>query len=308
MLTTQMRFQGCLIGSAVGDALGNATKFESPGSFTPITDMVGGGPDNLKPGQWTDTTAMALCTADSLVDCRGFNAHDQMDRLTRWWREGYMSCTGNSFDVWPTIVEALETYGRTGEPFVGSTDRFAAGHGSLLRIAPANLFFIMDARRSILMGAETSRITHNAAACIDACRYFGGLIVGAMNGASKEELCQSRYAPLVGLWDWLHLSREIEDVVRGSFKEKEASDIAASGYVVKTLEAVLWAFYQSESFEEGCLMAANLGDHSDTIAAIFGQLAGAYYGIEGIPLHWRSTIAKGQLITAMANKLYAMRI
>ena len=172
MLTTQMRFQGCLIGLAVGDALGNATKFEPPGSFTPITDLVGGGPDNLKPGQWGDTTAMALCTADSLIRCRGFNAHDQMGRLTRWWKEGYMTCTGGSLEVRPTIVEALETYGRTGEPFVGSTDRFAAGHGSLLRIAPANLFFIMDARRSILMGAETSRITHNTAACIDACRYF----------------------------------------------------------------------------------------------------------------------------------------
>ena len=308
MLTTQMRFQGCLIGLAVGDALGNATKFESPGSFTPITDLVGGGPDNLAAGQWADTTAMALCVADSLIQCRGFNAYDQMDRLTRWRQEGYMTCTGNSFDDWPTIVEALEIYGRTGEPFVGSTDRFSAGHGSLLRIAPSNLFFIMDARRSILMGAETSRITHNAAACIDACRYFGGLIVGAMNGASKAELCQSGYAPLAGLWDWLHLSPEIEEVVRGSFKEKEPPDIVADGYVVKTLEAVLWAFYRSESFEEGCLMAANLGDHSDTAAAIFGQLAGAYYGIDAIPLRWRDIIAKSELITTMANELYAMRI
>ncbi len=308
MLTTQMRFQGCLTGLAVGDALGNATKFETPGSFTPITDMVGGGPDHLEPGQWTDTTAMALCVADSLTNCRGFNAYDQMERLTRWWKEGYMSCTGSSYDVWPTIIEALETYERTGEPFVGSTDRFAAGCGSLLRIAPANLFFVMDARRSILMGAETSRITHNAAACIDACRYFGGLMVGAMNGASKEELCDSRYAPLAGLWDWLQLSPEIEEVIRGSFKEKKSSDIQARGYVVRTLEAVLWAFYQSESFEEGCLMAANLGERSDTIAGIFGQLAGAYYGIEAIPLRWRNTVANGPLITTMANELYALRI
>ena len=133
-------------------------------------------------------------------------------------------------------------------------------------------------------------------------------MVGAVNGASKEELCQSSYAPLAGLWDWLHLSSEIAEVVQGSFKGKKPSDIKARGYVVNTLEAVLWAFYQSESFEEGCLMAANLGERSDTIAGIFGQLAGAYYGIEAIPPHWRKTIAKGQLITGMANELYAMRI
>jgi len=93
------RFKGCLLGLAVGDALGTTLEFKMPGTFKPITDMIGGGPFNLKPGQWTDDTSMALCLAESLIQCKGFNPKDQMERYIKWWREGYQSSTGKCFEV-----------------------------------------------------------------------------------------------------------------------------------------------------------------------------------------------------------------
>jgi ADP-ribosyl-[dinitrogen reductase] hydrolase len=92
------RYRGALLGLAAGDALGTTLEFKAPGAFEPISDMVGGGPFRLQPGQWTDDTSMALCLAESLVRCQGFDPEDQMDRYCRWWREGYMSSTGACFD------------------------------------------------------------------------------------------------------------------------------------------------------------------------------------------------------------------
>ena len=100
------RYRGALLGLAVGDALGTTLEFKRPGSFAPITDMVGGGPFGLKPGQWTDDTSMALCLAESLVECRGFDPVDQLRRYCRWYREGHLSSTGRCFDIGNTTRAA----------------------------------------------------------------------------------------------------------------------------------------------------------------------------------------------------------
>jgi ADP-ribosyl-[dinitrogen reductase] hydrolase len=102
------RFRGCLLGLAVGDAVGTTLEFKRPGSFTPVTDMVGGGPFRLQAGQWTDDTSMALCLAESLIECKGFNAHDQMKRYVRWYRQGHLSSTGRCFDIGNTTRTALQ--------------------------------------------------------------------------------------------------------------------------------------------------------------------------------------------------------
>ena len=101
------RYRGALLGLAVGDALGTTLEFKRPGSFTAITDMVGGGPFNLKPGHWTDDTSMALCLAESLIECKGFDPVDQLTRYCRWWRSGHLSSTGKCFDIGTTTWEAL---------------------------------------------------------------------------------------------------------------------------------------------------------------------------------------------------------
>jgi len=135
------RHRGALLGLAVGDALGTTLEFKAPGTFKPVTDLIGGGPFGLEPGQWTDDTSMALCLAESLIEKRSFDPKDQMDRYCRWWKEGYLSSTGTCFDIGATVRKSLESYLRTGEPFAGSTDPFTAGNGSLMRLAPVPLAF-----------------------------------------------------------------------------------------------------------------------------------------------------------------------
>lgn len=299
------RYRGCLAGLAVGDAVGTAVEFCPPGTFEPVEDMVGGGPFNLNAGEWTDDTSMALCLADSLVECRGFDARDQMKRYLRWWDDGYLSSNGECFDIGNTVRAALSRFQRDGDPFAGSTSANAAGNGSLMRLAPVPLFYAPDPAVAIRMSAESSRTTHGAKTCIDACRYFGALIVGALQGATKEQLLSPRFVPSGAppMWDEEPLCEEVDEVVTGSFRRKEPPAIVGDGYVVRALEAALWAFHKAESYEEGCLLAVNLGCDADTTAAIFGQIAGAYFGIEGIPQRWRERVAHRSLIFKLADGL-----
>src|SRR5574337_1213144 len=135
------RYRGCLLGLAVGDAVGTTLEFKRSGTFEPIDDMVGGGPFRLKPGQWTDDTSMALCLATSLIERRGFDPIDQLERYVRWWREGYLSSTGDCFDIGNTVRQALTRFLQTREPCPGSTDPHTAGNGSIMRLAPVVLYF-----------------------------------------------------------------------------------------------------------------------------------------------------------------------
>ena len=297
------RARGCLLGLAAGDALGTTLEFKRPGTFAPLTDLVGGGPFGLKAGQWTDDTSMALCLGESLLACREFDARDQMDRYCRWWREGHLSATGRCFDIGITVRGALGRFLANGDPLAGDTDPNTAGNGSLMRLAPVPLFFAKaGAREAVARAAESSRTTHGAAAAVDACRYMAALIVGALTGASKEKLISPRYAP--DLWAETPLDPAVDAVAAGSFHTKPAAAIKGSGYVVASLEAALWAFARTDSFEAGALLAVNLGDDADTTGAVYGQLAGAFYGEAGIPARWLEKLYWRAEIAAMAERLW----
>jgi ADP-ribosyl-[dinitrogen reductase] hydrolase len=300
------RYLGCLMGLAVGDALGTTLEFKAPGTFESLKDLVGGGPFHLEPGQWTDDTSMALCLAESLIENKGFDPVDQLKRYVRWYREGYLSSTGKCFDIGTTIRSALVHFENTGAPYCEVNDPYSAGNGSIMRLAPAPLFYARDPEEAIRRSEESSRTTHGARTCGDACRYFGALLVGALNGASKEELLSDHYCPVSGYWAKHSLGEEIAEIAAGSFKHKNPPKILGSGYVVKSLEAALWAFYRSGSFKEGALLAVNLGNDADTTGAVYGQIAGACYGYDGIPEEWRSRIAHRELIESYADRLYRL--
>jgi ADP-ribosylglycohydrolase len=138
---------------------------------------------------------------------------------------------------------------------------------------------------------------------VDACRYFGALIVGAIGGTDKATLLSKCYSPIDGYWREHALAPQIAAVASGSFKNQNPPAIRGTGYVVESLEAALWAFYRSESFRDGLLMAVNLGDDADTTGAIYGQLAGAFYGDGEIPRAWRSKLTQGKLIEEFADAL-----
>jgi ADP-ribosyl-[dinitrogen reductase] hydrolase len=298
------RYRGSLLGLAAGDALGTTLEFRSPGSFVPIEDIVGGGPFGLRPGEWTDDTSMALCLAESLIEHQGFDPVDQLRRYVRWYREGHLSSRGRCFDIGATVASALRRFEASGEPYCGSTDEYSAGNGSIMRLAPVPLFYARDPREAIARAAESSRTTHGAPEAVDACRYLAALIVGALDGVPKAELLSDHFTPVAGLLDEEPLSPRIAAIASGSYRD-ESIVIRGTGYVVRSLEAALWAFDRSTSFREGALLAVNLGDDADTTGAVYGQLAGAFYGEDGIPREWRECLAMGDLITSMAKRLHS---
>ncbi len=246
---------------------------------------------------------MALCLAESLVERGGFEPLDQMERYLRWYRKGHLSVTGTCFDIGGTTAGALGRFERTREPYSGSTDPRAAGNGSLMRLAPVPVFFAADPAEAVARSGDSSRTTHAAAVCVDACRYYGGLIAGALRGASRDDLLSPMYAPVPGLWDAAPLAPEIEAVARGSFLRREPPEVRGTGYVVQSLEAALWAFSKGWSFRDAVLLAVNLGDDADTTGAICGQLAGAHYGYDGIPAEWRGALAQSRLVLGFADRL-----
>ncbi|MFO3705594.1 ADP-ribosylglycohydrolase family protein [Xanthomonas codiaei] len=291
------RFRGCLLGLAVGDALGTTLEFQAPGSFTPIDDMRGGGPFALRAGQWTDDTSMALCLAHSLLHRQGFDAADQMNRYCNWYQHGYLSSTGRCFDIGNTVRQALERYLDGGPAFSGSQDPRAAGNGSLMRLAPVAMYY---AHRPDELGdraADSSRTTHAAAEALDACRLFAAQLRTALLGATREQVLRT---PCEGM-----VSPAVRALSTRDHAAVPAARIRGTGYVVDALSAALWCFATTETFADAVLRAANLGDDADTTAAICGQLAGAFYGVEGIPAAWRERVQDADEIMALADRLHA---
>ena len=180
------RYRGALIGLAAGDALGTTLEFAPPGTFEPIDDMHGGGPFALEPGQWTDDTSMALCLADSLLECDGFDPVDQLRRFVRWYREGYHSSTGRCFDIGVTVRRALIRFETTGESWCGSTDPMSAGNGSIMRLAPVPLFFAPNPGVAIARAGDSSRTTHGVNDAVDACRLSGSANAGGIAGTTQD--------------------------------------------------------------------------------------------------------------------------
>ncbi len=305
-MTTLDRYRGCLLGLAAGDALGTTLEFQEPGEFTPLTDMVGGGPFNLKPGEWTDDTSMALCLAESLITQRDFDPIHQLETYVRWWRQGHLSVKGRCFDIGITTAGALQRFERHQQQYPGSTDSDTAGNGSLMRLAPAPLAFAGNPERAIRLAGDSSRTTHGAVECVDACRYFAGLLLAAIAGLSKTEILNNDYEPAVKSVLQNPLAPKVLAIASGSFKVKEPPQIRGSGYMIHTLEAALWAFHKTDNFRDGALKVVNLGEDADTTGAVFGQIAGAYYGVEGIPAEWRENLAMRELIEQRAAELYSI--
>lgn len=294
------RFRGCPLGLACGDAVGTTAEFRPRGSFVPVTDMTGGGPFRLKPGEWTDDTSMALCLATSLAELGTFDPADQMLRYCKWMREGYLSSNGRCFDVGNAVRGALSRFQYTGEAFSGSTDPRSAGNGCIMRLAPVPMFFFPDRNAAVRMSGESSRTTHGAATCIDCCRLFGGILFQALAGAGKEDVLLGH-----GVTDLAH--EDVQCIALGKYRSKPDQEIQGSGYVVRSLEAALWCFWQTDTFKDAILMAANLGDDADTTAAVCGQVAGAYYGEAGIPKKWLELLAMCDEIRTLADRLRTKR-
>jgi ADP-ribosyl-[dinitrogen reductase] hydrolase len=300
-LATRDRARGALLGLAVGDALGTTLEFTAPGTFAPIDDMVGGGPFGLEAGEWTDDTSMALCLAESLLE-HGLDLEDQARRYVRWRDEGYMSVRGRCFDIGTTVSRALAAFERHGRVSAPADPR-TAGNGSIMRLAPAVIWALdRPLPELVRVAAATSLPTHGAREAVDGCRYLALLLAGLLRGEPKARVLEPGY------WDEClpgadPLAPGLAEIAAGAFRTRMPPEVKGSGYVVASLEAALWAFARTDSFGAGALQAVNLGDDADTTGAVYGQLAGAAYGEQGIPEKWRARVKWAGRITDTADRL-----
>ncbi len=293
------RYRGCLLGLACGDAVGTTVEFSPRGSFTPLTDMVGGGPFGLPVGAWTDDTSMALCLATSLVECGKFDLRDQIERYCRWYEDGYLSSTGRCFDIGNATRTALELFLREGNPKAGSSDPHSAGNGSIMRLAPAILFAYPDEQEARRFAVESSKTTHSAAECLDACRLMSDTLCRALAGQAREET-------LLPFDPEKYPTVKVKEIASGTWQQKSRDQIRGSGYVIDSLEAALWCCWQTNNFRDAVLLAANLGDDADTTAAVVGQIAGAMFGEAGIPKSWLEKLVMRDEIAKLAEQLYQL--
>lgn len=292
--------KGSMFGLATGDALGATLEFKLPGMFKPIKDIVGGGIFKLKAGQWTDDTSMALCLAESLITKKGkMNLQHQLQTYYRWFSGGHLSSTDRCFDIGGATIRSLLAWKRTGKISTSAVD---AGNGSIMRLAPVPIVYHNNIPNAIIQSATSSLSTHGSQEAMDGCKLMGGIIAGLINGYSKEEVLLDMYWQ----YDKFKLSRRIESIARGNYKKLKPPVISNGGWVVATLESALWAFYNTRDFKEGALKVVNLGRDADTVGAVYGQIAGAYYGFEGIPKKWREIVAHKHLIQWMALNLHKL--
>ncbi len=297
------RYRGSVLGMALGDALGMPVEFPDPNPDEPIGELLSAPHRGVPAGTWTDDTSMALCLAESLLEKEDMVAGDQLRRYLKWYRDGHLSAESTCFGIGPTVRAELERFERGGD--VGTTgDLKAQTNGALMRVAPVSLAFRRHPERAIVAAGQSSETTHRAPASVDSCRYFTGLVVGVLAGARKDEILGAAYAPEKDIWERDPLAGGVAAVADGSFKEREPPEINGGNNVVNTLEAALWAFNRTNDFEEGCVQAVGLWLDSDTTGAVFGALAGAYYGEQGLPPRWLAKLRHKDLLIGFAEALH----
>ncbi len=303
------RRRGCLFGLAIGDALGAAVEFEPPGSFETVTEYRDGGPHGLGPGEWTDDTSMALALADSIGSV-GWDLNDQASRYVRWWRTGEYSVNGRCFDIGVATQKALTEFVVSRDALVsGDRSERSSGNGSIMRLAPVAIryayFYPGNVPELCRLARESSLPTHASGQCVSACRYLAVVLAALINGAGREAVLSAEWAGLNEVEAEAPLHPQVREVAAGSYKRKKPPEIQGSGWVVKSLEAALWAFHNSDNFEDAVLRAVNLGDDADTTGAVCGQLAGAFWGEALIPDSLKSGLARTDLIESALSGIAA---
>lgn len=294
------RYLGALVGLAVGDALAAATQFKKPGTFTAVGDLLGGGPFDLPHGAWSDDTSMALCLGESLAETGGFNPRDQTERYGRWQQEGYLSATGQCVGITASVAKALGQAKWRRQIFSGSHDPNQLDPEVLARVAPVVMFFFASPVEAMANAGDSARTTCQAPAAVEACRFFGATIHGALAAKSKQEVL----SPGPDLFDHSTLRTDVADLAQHALM-LGAAGTPRAGNVVEVLECVLWAFRTTDNFRDGALRVANLGGNSDVAAAAYGQLAGAHYGVGAIPSTWRNSLIGKDSIELLADRLLA---
>ncbi len=294
---------GCVLGLAIGDALGVSCGMRKAKVVVePVADILGGGPFELNAGEWTGDTSMAMCLAESLLSADGFSTKEQMRCYGEWFDNGFWSCRDFCFGMEDGMRQALLTLRQGGTVQVHKSQ--AECGGFLSRLAPVVLYFLRDTELLLIHTAQSVQLTHPLQVCVDSARYFAILLQGALLGIEKERLLSPDYVPSGMGKEGFALVPEIEQIRLGNYREKPVFKLEVPYEVVSILQSALWAFAQSSHFKDGALKAVNLGGKSSTVGAIYGQLAGAYYGAEHMPDNWVRKLAHRDALEKMAERLW----
>ena len=304
---------GGVMGVVIGDALGLPVQFMTKAEIrkNPVTDMTGGGVYGLEPGAWSDDSSLTLCLAESLYKV-GYNPPDIARRFVKWYRDGYMTPLGKSFDIGATTTIAMKRLIFGVAPFnAGPTNAESNGNGSLMRILPAAIFFAHETDKIMIQRiCEVSRITHGHPRSQLACCLYSLFVKELLSGSSPQKAYETMIMKSQVIFADSKLGKQLsffKRVTSGELPNLPESEIKSGGYVVESLEAALWSFLTTSSFKEAVLKAVNLGWDTDTVGAITGSIAGVYYGFSNIPAHWLNTLLKYEKILRLTNR-FAERV
>ncbi len=303
------QIKSALLGVAVGDALGVPVEFKSREYLNqkPVTDMMGYGTYNLPPGTFSDDSSMTFCLAEALT-------HDfDLDRIgqnfVKWRDEKYWAARGEVFDIGIATNHAINKLNNGVEPqFAGSINSEANGNGSLMRILPL-LFYIKDLHISerFEITKKVSSITHGHIRSVIACFYYLEFAREILTGKDKFETYKKMQSEIPSFLKSLSIDPQeialFDRLFKDDISNLKKQEIASSGYVLHTLEASIWCLLTTENYEEATLKAVNLGEDTDTTAAVLGGLAGLLYGFESIPKNWIDQLARKKDIENLAERL-----
>lgn len=302
-------FRDAAWGFIVGDALGVPYEFSDRNfmKLHPAKEMTGFGTFNQPPGTWSDDTTMMLCVLENILN-EGDSADLELLFL-KWYNDGYRTAHGEVFDIGITTRSALINLNKTGKSYLNiSSNQYSAGNGSLMRCLP--YAFLEDFSESVFRMMKDNRITHRNSLCDLCCLFYVRMVRCILEGDCKNSALEKSISYLKHGWRITdHDARNMLEIMKfkricnNSFRLLPESDIQSTGYVLSTLEAVIWCFINSDNYKDAILKAVNLGGDTDTIAALTGGLAGLYYGISDIPQEWLDCISNKQTINELLNSI-----
>jgi len=302
-------------GVAVGDALGVPFEFLSRRYFyeNKVTDMVGFRTHNQPLGTFSDDSSLTFCLAESLIN--GYNPTDMAEKFVAWYCDGYWSAHGSVFDIGYATRRSIERFS-VGTPalLAGCTGENENGNGSLMRIAPlVFLSYFKSIEIRFLLAYQVSSITHRHIRSAISCFIYLEFILLLIKGKDKFEAFKEIQSDIPNFLNEIEIPTVEIEIFNRLFSEDFISlnenEIYSSGYVVHTLEASIWCFLNTDSYETAVLKAVNLGDDTDTTAAVTGAMAGIYYGFDNIPDNWTNAVAKkGELIDLAKRMAVRFRI
>ncbi|MGE5417100.1 MAG: ADP-ribosylglycohydrolase family protein [Acidobacteriota bacterium] len=296
------------LGLCVGDALGVPVEFVSRDQLLklPVTNMTGFGTHNQPPGTWSDDSSLSFCLAESL--CNGFDIVDISQRFVRWYVDGYWTPHGIVFDIGNATLQAINRIisGCKPEDAGGKTDG-DNGNGSLMRILPLAYYLLRfdDIETRMKIVHDVSAITHGHIRSKMACVLFIELAISILKGKNKIEAYNDVIKQFESIYSYDLYTTELihfKNIISGKIDNLERYKISSSGYVIHTLEASIWCLLNSGDYKEAVLKAVNLGDDTDTTAAVTGGLAGIYYGMGSIPKEWIDVLARKDDIFALCER------